>query len=298
MSLQFSERLEHIQCGIARLQKIDSMLQQLQAEKKVLSGRARELGVILDKENRDVVKLENSSLTALFHAFLGNLDERIEQERKEALVARLKYEQIKRDLHDIEERIANLAAERGQYLPYTQEIGQLTAEKNNRQLTLDDAAAQKIDSLQDKISDSQITLTEIHEAIGAGKEVLAGLEKVAECLHRAEDWRSCIDPAQDQNAGQSGRSDIDEAQNETVNTQCLLRRFRTELANIRLNRDITPETDSFRAFAERFYDGLIADWFKESKTRHSRDNVSQVKSQVLQVLNMLEEHKHNESSKM
>ena len=45
--------------------------------------------------------------------------------------------------------------------------------------------------------------------------------------------------------------------------------------------------DGFDKFADFFFDGLIADWFVQSKIHKSQESVSRVKSEVYGVLNKL-----------
>jgi hypothetical protein len=93
-------------------------------------------------------------------------------------------------------------------------------------------------------------------------------------------------------------SHIDNAKYEAEQAQKLLRRFRSELADIRISDDIHIETGGFAKFADFFFDGLIADWFMQSKIQNSHESVSQVRSQVRSVLNKLSSLESQESSRI
>jgi len=90
MDLGINEKLEQAQQGVARLIKIDSMIQQLKLEQSKLESKAAELKDILNKENYDVEKIENKSIASIFYSMLGKLEEQVDKERREALAAKLK----------------------------------------------------------------------------------------------------------------------------------------------------------------------------------------------------------------
>ena len=88
-------------------------------------------------------------------------------------------------------------------------------------------------------------------------------------------------------SGLAKHSHIDDAKYETERTQTLLRRFKTELADVRIDSDIYIETGGFAKFADFFFDGLIADWFMQTKIQNSRESVSRVRDQVQSVMSKL-----------
>lgn len=88
---------------------------------------------------------------------------------------------------------------------------------------------------------------------------------------------------------------IDDAHSEVQEIQSLLRQFKTELTDINVNSDITIETNGFAKFADFFFDGLISDWFMQSKIENSKESVMQVSKQVQRVLDELEELEEKES---
>jgi hypothetical protein len=93
MFTELNEKLLKAQEGISRLQKINAILNDLESEKSRLEQKSHELQSILNKENEDVKKIENQSIASFFYSVLGSLPERIDKERKEALAAKLKYDQ-------------------------------------------------------------------------------------------------------------------------------------------------------------------------------------------------------------
>jgi len=225
MDLGINEKLEQAQQGVARLIKIDSMIQQLKLEQSKLESKAAELKDILNKENYDVEKIENKSIASVFYSMLGKLEEQVDKERKEALAANLKYSQAVKDLEDVKYQITKLSSERLNYVNCQQEYDLLYAEKKEQLMKESGESAQKILELTGKLNFERINLKEIKEAILAGRKVLDSLDSTLESLGHAEGWGTWDILGGGLLSNIEKHSYIDDAKAETENTQRLLRRF-------------------------------------------------------------------------
>ena len=298
MYTEINKRLEEAQQGVFRLHKIDSMLNGLKDEQLSLERKVSELKAILDKEELDVKKLEGNSLAGVFYFVLGRLEERLENEKKEALGAKLKYDQAVRDLEDVKHEISKLCSERMNYMDCERKYESLYAAKRDMLIKSDPDRAQKLLDLTEQLNKSKNALKEIREAISAGRSVLSSLEKAMGSLDSAEGWGVWDMLGGGLISDLAKHSHIDDAKYEAEQAQILLRRFRSELADIKIGDDIHIETGGFAKFADFFFDGLIADWFMQSKIKNSQESVSQAKSQVQSVLSKLSSLESRESSRI
>ena len=298
MYTEINKRLEEAQQGVFRLYKIDSMLKGLKDEQLSLERKVSELKTILDKEDLDVKKLEGNSLAGIFYSVLGRLEERLENEKKEALGAKLKYDQAVRDLEDVKHEISKLCSERMNYMDCERKYESLYAAKRDMLIKSDPDRAQKLLNLTEQLNKSKNALKEIREAISAGRSVISSLEKAMSSLNSAEGWGVWDMLGGGLISDLAKHSHIDNAKYEAEQAQILLRRFRAELADIRIREDIHIETGGFAKFADFFFDGLIADWFMQSKIKNSHESVSRVKSQVQSVLSELSSLESRESSRI
>ena len=83
---------------------------------------------------------------------------------------------------------------------------------------------------------------------------------------------------------------LDEAQVGAEQLQIALSRFRTELADVRIDGELGQlNMDGFLRFADWFFDGLLVDWTVLSRIHDSQASVSRVKEQVSDVLSRLDE---------
>jgi len=298
MYTEINKQLEEAQQGVFRLHKIDSMLKGLKDEQLSLERKVSELKATLDKEELDVKKLEGNSLAGVFYFVLGRLEERLENEKKEALGAKLKYDQAVRDLEDVKHEISKLCSERMNYMDCERKYESLYAAKRDMLIKSDPDRAQKLLDLTEQLNKSKNALKEIREAISAGRSVLSSLEKAMGSLDSAEGWGVWDMLGGGLISDLAKHSHIDDAKYEAEQAQILLRRFRSELADIKIGDDIHIETGGFAKFADFFFDGLIADWFMQSKIKNSQESVSQAKSQVQSVLSKLSSLESRESSRI
>jgi len=222
----------------------------------------------------------------------------LENEKKEALGAKLKYDQAVRDLEDVKHEISKLCSERGNYMDCERKYESLYAAKRDMLIKSDPDRAQKLLNLTEQLNNSKNALKEIREAISAGRSVISSLEKAMSSLNSAEGWGVWDMLGGGLISDLAKHSHIDNAKYEAEQAQILLRRFRAELADIRIREDIHIETGGFAKFADFFFDGLIADWFMQSKIKNSHESVSRVKSQVQSVLSELSSLESRESSRI
>lgn len=293
---EINKGLEEAQQGICRLDKIDSMLRDLENERLSLERRLSELKEALDKENLDVDKLENRSLSNIFYTVLGRLPEHLEKERGEALAAKLKYDRAALDLEDVRQEISKLNAERVKYNDCRREYDSLYAQKKDLLIKSDPEKAQYLLGFTEQLAVSKNRLKEIREAVSAGRDAIISLDRALGSLDSAAGWGTWDMLGGGLLSDLAKHSHIDAARDEAEQAQTLLRRFRTELADIKIDSDICIEIDGFAKFADFFFDGLIADWFMQSKIRNSSDSVAQVRNQVEYVLEELSRMEGQEAS--
>lgn len=295
MNSELNKKLDEAQQKIYRLNKIDAMLEDLRNDEKELRHKVFELKEILDKENLDVEKLDSTNIVSVFYSITGKLEDKKEKEQREALSAKLKYDQANYDLYSIQEEILKLEEERENYKGCFNEFNSLYEQKKELLIRTDAASASKILEIRDRIEGSKRNLKELREAASAGQSAVNSLDIALDSLGSAQGWGTWDLLGGGLISDLAKHSHIDDASREVERAHHHLRRFKTELADVRINYDIRFETDGFAKFADFFFDGLIADWFMQSKINNSYDSVSDVKNQVNSVLYKLQQLKEQET---
>ena len=287
MYSEINEKMEVLRQGIARLQKIDLIINQLQLEHDSLLQKEKELKVILEKENRDLTKIENKNIASTFYLIVGSLDKHIEKEQREALAAKLKYDQAISDKEDVEYRLSKLSSERTEYSNCQIEYDNLFAKKKELLMSNNAETANNILALTEKMDSLRIRVKETREAIFAGNNVVDSLNGVLSSLDRASGWGTWDILGGGLISNLEKHSNIDAAKYRIENTQQLLRDFNAELTDVKIGSDINIHIDGFSKFADFFFDGLFADLNMQEMIGHSQDKVQNVENQVLSVISDL-----------
>jgi len=280
MYSELNKKIEEVQQKIYRLNKIDSILKELRNDEAELEQKVYELKTVLDKENLDVKKLNNKNIVSIFYSVTGKLADKKEKEQREALTAKLRYDQEVNDLEYIQAEISKLIEERETYKNCISEYNRLYAQKKELLIKSGEGYASKILELTQKIEESKRNLKELNEAISAGKLAVNSLDAALNSLSSAKGWGTWDLLGGGLISDLAKHSHIDDAMKEVESAHYYLRKFKSELADVKINYDIRFETGGFAKFADFFLDGLIADWYMQSKINNSYESVSTVKSHL------------------
>ncbi len=284
MYQEINQQLETAQQQIFRRKKLNAMLEELYGQQTELAGRVQNLKDTMEEEQEDVERLEKQSIAHLFYSVLGKLGDQVDKEQKEALAAKLKYEQSVGELEQLNGRIEVLEEEFRQYKDCQRVYDSLYEKKKEHMLTSNSQTAEELMLLQERIRVSDNNRKEIEEAINAGQEVLRHIEQALKSLDSAEGWGTWDLLGGGLISDMMKHSHIDDAKEEADLIQRKLSQFRTELADVRIQNEIHFETDGFGKFADFFFDGLIADWCMQSRITESAGSIEGVKRQVNNVL--------------
>lgn len=291
MNTELNEQLERSRKQLDRFHEIESLLPTLTSKLEALRQKESELKAQLQKENADVSKLEKKNLKSLFYTIRGNLEQQLAQEQNEAVVAKYHYEQILRDLSDLDYQIETLSSEREQYRNAHAEYDRLWTQKKEHIIQESEQMAQQIIALDTELKQHSHKWKETKEALSAGNAALASLDKVQDFLKSAANWGKWDMFGGGLLADIEKHSKLDAAKNKLSQSQQLLCKFNEALSDILISSDITIEIDGFSKFADFFFDGLFADWNMQTKINQSTNDVLTVMNEVKQVIAKLEEMK-------
>ncbi len=226
-----------------------------------------------DKELRDVENLENTSVQSLFLSITGKKEDTLDKEREEYLRAKASYEecqdyieQLKKDLDEADLLLLKFGEIQSDYEQLLKEKETLLVQSGGEE---GKALGQKLI----RADELELDIKEIGEAISAGTSTLESLEGVREKLQSAKGWGTWDLLGGGLISNIAKHSAIDEANNRAREVQHKLRTFRKELSDVDEFTNIEVNISSFASFADFFLDGLIADWFVQSKINDSISHV-------------------------
>ena len=267
---------------------LEVKLRELQNQRREYDREVISLRVAFRKEQEDVEKLEGRSLANYFFQVVGKLDEKLDQERREAYAAKVKLDAAERELGGIEADISEIQTQLNEIrvaeVQYKEEL-----EKKRVTLKVSGtAAADQILDIEQKIAALEAQKREIKEAISAGYSARSTADRILSELESADGWNTW-----DMLGGggiithMAKHSHLDEAQDMVSELQSKLRRFKTELADIQITANMQINIDGFLRFADYFFDGLFADWAVGDKISQSMNSVSSTRDKISRTLDKL-----------
>ena len=148
-------------------------------------------------------------------------------------------------------------------------------------------AAEEILTLEERLAFLESQKRELREAVSAGNSALSTANHVLSSLDSAEGWGTWDPFGGGLISDLAKHSHLDEAQGNIEHLQSQLRRFKTELADVRISADMQVNVDGFLRFADYFFDGLFADWAVLDKISQSQAQVHSTRRQIESVLSRL-----------
>ena len=282
------DTLFELQKKIAMKPSLEAKLRELQNQRREYDREVISLRVAFRKEQEDVEKLEGRSLANYFFQVVGKLDEKLDQERKEAYAAKVKLDAAERELAGIESDISEI---QGQLNEIRVAEAQYKDELERKRATLrasGTTTADQIIEIEQRIAATEAQKREIKEAISAGYSARGTADRILSELNSADGWNTW-----DMFGGggiithMAKHSHLDSAQDLVSELQSKLRRFKTELADIQITANMQVNVDGFLRFADYFFDGLFADWAVGDRINQSMNSVSSTKSQISRTLDKL-----------
>lgn len=288
-----NERLEDVKYRMKERERLNSLINGIESQKKQLDYKRDELFKQLKKEEIDVEKLERLSFTNLFHMIKGDKGDRLYEERKEVLAAKLKYDEavsainrLNEEISVIRDNIRALGNLDNEYENIIKEKEELIKSGNYNELN-------ELNKLIEKQIELKNREKETNEALSAGYMVVDSLRRVQESLDSAGNWGTYDMLGGGFIATMAKHSRIDEARDEIDRTQSLLRKFHRELKDVGTTANINIEIGSFLTFADYFFDGLFADWSVQSRINDAQDRAYETLRRVQDLIYMLERDMSN-----
>lgn len=235
---------------------VDLKLAELYHQKEVLESRKQELADKMIKEQRDVEGLENSTLKAFFLELRGDFKTRLDKEKQEAYEAKAKYEAANYQLQVVYEEIEK----NEQILESVKDCEALYEEAYKKEEEILKESHKGIIFLEERKITSLSLQREIREAINAGEAALKIANEVKNELLSADGWASWDALGGGMFVDMMKYSFLDEAEYQIQRLQTQLGRYKTELADVKVNAQIDVSIDEFLRFADYFFDNIFTDF--------------------------------------
>lgn len=281
----FAKQITELLDKVQRKRHIDVLLEQLIPQRTALREKCEQLRTIKIREEEDVNSLENGGIAGWVLDLFGKREQQLEKERREAYAAKMKYDTAMYELENLERQIDS----------YTREMYTLENCEKQLQSLLDANAAssERYTDYENQLAlESQLALlkakrTEMEEAIAAGQNAVVYADKILTYLDKADNWSTAdffldsflVDLAKHDN--------LDKATVEIGNLQTALGKFKSELADVTIDKNISIQIDGFLTFADYFWDGIFSNLEVQRKISDASRQVLDVKYKIQDTISKL-----------
>ena len=286
---EYQQQLQICKMQIRMLEKLRKQQATIESQIKHTEADIENYEQDLKNARKKLDKLEGFSFVNLFRTWTGKQQELLEErmdviatKELKLIEAQLMHEDLKDDLVDT---IYKINAINEPYL--VDQIKQLENKIQIYYMANNPTIAAKLDENTEQQYLVQQLLTEIHEAIAAGKEAKHKLGEAAQALHTAKDystWDTFLGGGFIATALKHEK--LDKSNSYLHSAQIALQRFQNELLDIQEMKHGTLEidTDGFVKFADYFFDDIFSEWSIHSKISTAMDQITRVLDDVSNTL--------------
>lgn len=275
--------LQQLHRRLARKRKVDLMLEDLQTQLTELENDTVFLYEAYLAEEEELQRLEGESFSALLYRLMGTLEEKQAQGRAELFAAAMKYETAQRQLEDVQAHIAALLQEQATCADAENRFTAAFQAERQRLSEEDPQKAAELLAIEHRIAAAEAEMHEVEEAISVGQRVLSFIDTAAEELSSAEGWSTFDLLGGGLVADMVKHNKLEHAQNDIYDLQQLLRRYRTELADVNMDTEIRLEIGDFLRFADFFFDDIFSGITVLDRIVSAQQQLSTAENRVLDI---------------
>ena len=285
---EIDQAIDALTAAQARRKQLDAQIEELHRQRGERQAKVDETAQSFRKEQDDVDKLEKGGVHAFLLTLIGHKEERLDKERREALAAKLQYDQARSDLEYLENKLNGLIRERDGLRDAPEQLEALWTEKAELVKTMGGQTGARLVELDRQLSDVTHQQKELEEALSAGENAKRLLGQVQDDLDSARSWGTWDMLGGGLIATMAKYDRLDSAQSSIRAAQRALSDFRTELADVSQLQVPNIQIGEFATFADYFFDGIFSDWYVQSSIKKAQEGVSEVRMKLTAALRDLE----------
>ncbi|QGU93912.1 hypothetical protein GOM49_01115 [Clostridium bovifaecis] len=293
MFKDLNKELSEVKEKVREKQRLSLRLKELKRELEDERKKQIDLKHILDKEHKDVKKLESLSIGGLIYTLIGQKEEKIEKEKEEYILAKVRYDEESAVVSSLEIDIKQIEDRLKPFERLEEEYEDIIKKKEENVLINHPEDRIKLKKIEEKILDYKADSKELKEAIAAGNSLLEIVRKLVNSLESAANWGTLDMIGGGILSTAIKHSHIDEAKGCSYEVKEYMRRFQRELKDIDRELNLDVSIGSFTTFADYFFDGFFVDWYVQSSIRDALNNAVNLIEGIKGIVNKLEEERMN-----
>lgn len=281
------EKIQNTIREIVHLEKVSQQLKTTQGELEEAYGKEAQVNKNLDKELRDVEKLEGLSTKAIFYKILGSKEKQIEKERQEYLEATLQAEDLQNEIKLLEYEVNLLGAKIGSKDLLESRLEKLKLQRESEIIQTDPKLRSQLMDLSQKLESQYRLKQELQEAIEVGTVAHNLLSQVINHLSSIRNWGQWPAGQRRVQNVRRQRQAIDRARNLTYQVKHHLNLFDKELQDVGQRLEMNIDTSSFSKFSDFFFNNIITDWILKQQLTTSIGSANEARHYINSIVGNL-----------
>ncbi|CAM3237713.1 hypothetical protein PALU110988_10515 [Paenibacillus lupini] len=281
---EWNEELESLRERASEREYLERRSDQLDRMLRNARNKISKLTAEHDREQEDVTRLERKSWANLFHSIMGNKEDRLKIERKEALAVALKLQEAQPAIIKLEQENLEVSTKLAAVHEAMNTYKQVLLQKEQFLRSGDPTASGRLSELDESLFREQTEMKEFREAASACRKLVEALSNASVKLDSAKDWGTYDMLGGGALSTSIKHSRMDEAQDYIHEAQHHLRQLQIELNDLKRTADLSVELGTMDKFADYFFDNLITDWIVQNQIKSS---ISDVNSQLSEATGLL-----------
>ncbi|MEM9917287.1 MAG: hypothetical protein AAF990_04285 [Bacteroidota bacterium] len=254
--------------------------------------RKEQLGQLLEKEYKNIEKLQKLSLRSLFYRFLKDKDAQLEIERQEYLQAALQYKECVAAIESMEFERTVLLEKLEEEETLTKKLDDLLVQREAFLQRTHPEIRKELLSLAQDMDHKQGLKRELYEVLISGKRAEQTMTKVKRKLNEVMQWGEWVQEQHPYWLDSSAKKHptIDEVQQLIYKLRQELELFQDELEDIFKfgNFPYASKYNGLQHFADIYIDNLLTDWVVHRKITDTLQVVHSQQSNLMRLLASLQ----------
>jgi hypothetical protein len=268
---------------------LNHLVKQIREEERTL----KELGEVLEKEHKDVKRLEKLSVKGIFHEFLGDKKKQLEIERQEYLDAVLRYNECVKFIELLEFEKGVLEEKLTKEKEVNENLDKLLKVREQQLMRTNTSTGRKLLKIEKQIDQKLALRRELNEAIILGTKILKKLNSMIRLLSQNQAW------GHDENIfgtiNHFSSNNIDKALKTGLEVRQLLLAYEDELRDIYGKRKfrLAATMNTIVNFTANFRGSLLSDWIVAEKIHNTFHNTVGFRDQMQRINASLQQELKN-----
>lgn len=257
--------------AIVHLERVAEQLQRTKSEMEEALSRENTINRQVDKELKDIERLEGLSTRAIFYKVLGSKEEQIDKERQEYLEVVLKADSIKEEINLLQYELDILEGKMDQSADLNHKLEVLKAKREEEIIRLDPVRRAQLVTLSKQLEVQYQLQPELQEAMDMSLKCHALLGQVVDQLGRVRNWGQWPAQRRGMHSLHQRRQAMDRARNLTFQVKHHLNLLDQELRDVGQRLDMEIDMGALSKFSDFFFNNIITDWILNQQVSSSMD---------------------------